>query len=93
MMSHEELLTALQPEIWAKCEEIKARKREKRLKIMFLCFAGLFLVFPSLLVLAGFSVIASILAVSTFGIVMLIINMPNLILVYERGFKYEYRQE
>ena len=93
MMSSEELLASLRPEIQVKCEEIKAKKRKKRLNIMFLCFAGLFLVFPSLLVLAGFSVIASILAVSALGIVMLIINMPNLILVYERGFKYEYRQE
>jgi len=90
-MCCENLLIQLRPEIEKKCEEIKIKRKEQRLKRNFIISAILLFSLPTLLILSGFSILGSLAAVSVLGMIMLIVNAPTMIFVYQGRLKYAYR--
>ena len=90
-MSCEMLLEQLRPEISAKCEEIKIKKREAMLKRFFVFSAVLLVLLPLLMIYLGFAFLTVFITVVLFGVGMLVISAPSLIILYKGVSAYAYR--
>lgn len=73
----ENVLLNLQPDIHNKCEEIKRKKVEKKLQILFCITALLFLFVPSLLIILNISLIYMVISVILILSLSLFILLPN----------------
>ena len=87
-MTCENLLTKLKPEIQVKCEEIKIRKKAKKLKAIFILSTILLPVLPLLMIILGFSFLYSFTIIMALGIILLFVAMPSMISVYRSGDDY-----
>ena len=67
----ESLILALEPEIDAKCAELKQKREERMLTGLFLAAGGVLLIVPALLIFFGFSLFTVFVPILLVGAVLL----------------------